>query len=100
MTLTIAAWTKVVHSRETVRRKLHSKPMSGSAPYSVPMITERACKIGARSSENRAFGEGGSLLLVEHDIQLLAKDISEDARRELHDKYIFNLIEQLVFHFF
>jgi hypothetical protein len=67
--------------------------MSGSAPDSVPMITRAGVQIGARLSDDRAFGQqGGILLLVDElDIHLLVKDkYQRMLKGELHDKNTYN----------
>jgi hypothetical protein len=56
------------------------------------MMTRAGAQIGARSSDNRAFGQGGSLLLVhELEIHLLAKDKFQRMREGRYTtKYTYN----------
>jgi hypothetical protein len=77
MTLTIAARTRVVLSRETVRRELHTKAYVWKrarlrANNDDP---ERACKLAlVRQIIERLGKEEAFFLVDELDIHLLAKD--------------------------
>jgi hypothetical protein len=63
-------------------------------------MTRAGVQIGARSSDNRAFGQGGSLLLVDElDIHLMAKDKFQRMHEGSYTTSTLTILtEQLVFH--